>query len=85
MKKLFLFSLGALILSLQSYAGEGREKMREAFDACLTESGVTRPERGERPSDEDKAKIDACLKSKGIEHPGKRGHQPRGQRLEEVE
>lgn len=37
-----------------------------AFEACFAETGVTRPERGQRPSDEDRAKMDACLESKGL-------------------
>lgn len=50
-----------------------REAFHAAMEACFTETGVTKAERGTRPSDEDRAKIDACLSSKGIEKPQHRG------------
>ncbi len=51
----------------------GNSEFHSAMKACFTETGVTKPERGSRPSDEDRAKIDACLKSKGIDKPHRRG------------
>lgn len=64
-----------LILALAFAAGAhakdrpDREAVHQAMEACRTENNLAKLERGQRPSDEDRAKMDACLKSKGIEHP----------------
>jgi hypothetical protein len=72
MKKLFGFSFLVILFSLQAQARPSeadREKFKAAFEACLTETGSSRPERGVRPSDEERAKMHACLSSKGIKKP----------------
>jgi len=87
MTKLFILSLATLLMSLNSYAGERREKMRAAFEACVQENNLQKPERGSRPSDEDRATMAACLKGKGIEKPersrGRKGPRPVKQEVEE--
>ena len=75
-------------MSLSSYAGEGREKMRAAFDACAQENNLQRPEPGTKPSEEDRATMAACLKSKGIEKPEGRRHRglrPEKKKIKDVE
>lgn len=52
------------------------EEHRAAFDSCLTELGIEKPEEGQRPQapdDETREKIDACMKEKGFEPPKHRG------------
>jgi len=44
-----------------------REEFHKALDVCFTETGVTKPARGERPNDEDRQKVDSCLASKGFD------------------
>lgn len=51
------------------------EEMRSAMDSCAAELGISKPERGQRPSDADREKMDQCLAEKGIEKPS---HPPRG-------
>jgi hypothetical protein len=87
MKKLFGFSFLVLLFSLQAQSQpnqEDREKFKAAFEACLSETGSSRPERGVRPSDEERAKMEACLTSKGISKP-ERPRGPRGPRPEASE
>lgn len=43
-----------------------RGEFRAAMKACMAENNLTRPERGQRPNESDRAKLDACLTSKGI-------------------
>ena len=79
MKEL-LFTL-TLILSASSYArgGQGQDSgRREAMDACASELGISKPERGTRPSQEDREAIDKCMSSKGYERPS--GPPPQGHR-----
>lgn len=54
------------------------EEMRAAFEACQTETGVAKPERGQRPSDDDRKLMEDCLKGKGFERPQHQG--PGGKR-----
>ena len=52
------------------------EAMRAAFEECGTAAGIGKPEPGQRPvapTEEQRASIDACLKSKGIKPPPKFG------------
>ena len=57
--------------------GEKQEGIREAAETCHSELGITRPERGERPSEEDRAAMDECLSAKGFEKPeGGGGQRP---------
>jgi len=52
--------------------GPGRSpEHKAAFDECITELGLTRPQKGERPSEEDRAKLHACLQTKGVDIPKK--------------
>lgn len=66
-------TLGLALLLATSVQVQAQSLDREAFhaalDACVSETGVARPERGSRPSDEDRAKIDACLAQKGVNKP----------------
>lgn len=51
--------------------GDRHSEMREAMKACAEETGVERPASGQRPSDEDRQKIEACLSAKGLTKPTK--------------
>ena len=62
--------------SLQIYAQGDHEAFRAAMDACVAETGVTKPEPGTPPSEQDRAKIKDCLASKGISHPQGGGRRP---------
>ncbi len=53
--------------------GEKQEGMREAMQACASELGISKPERGSPSSDEDKAALAECLSAKGFEKPQGRG------------
>jgi hypothetical protein len=55
--------------SINVKADDNREAFHTAMEACFAETGVTRAERGTRPSEEDRNKIEACLQNKGIEKP----------------
>jgi len=48
---------------------EEERKIRALLDACVEETKVTRLKPGEKPSDEDRKKVDACLKNKGLNPP----------------
>ncbi len=72
MVRLFGFSLLVLLITFQAQSRpseEDREKFKAAFEACIEETGAQRPERGVRPSDEERAKLDKCLEGKGIKKP----------------
>lgn len=70
MTRSHLFILSFLALAaFKVNAQSDRDSFRQAMDACFTETGVTKTERGVRPSDEDRQKIDACLSGKGISRP----------------
>ncbi len=61
--------------------GPQDEAQRAAFEACLTENGLSRPERGTRPSEADMTKLQSCMTAKGYERPagpphGARPHGP---------
>lgn len=78
MKMYKLLGLAVLLATSVQVQAEGgdREAFHAAMDACVTETGVAKPERGTRPSEEDRAKIGACLSAKGISKP-ERGHHRR--------
>lgn len=76
----FLLS-GVFVVGAQAQRGPQDEAQRAAFEACLSENGLSRPERGTRPSDEDMAKMQSCMTAKGYERPagpphGARPHGP---------
>jgi uncharacterized membrane protein len=48
---------------------EKRKAFREARKACAAETGVKKPEPGEKLSKDDRKKVRACLKDKGFEKP----------------
>lgn len=61
--------------------GPQDEAHRTALEACLSENGLSRPERGMRPSEADMTKLQACMTTKGYERPagpphGMRPHGP---------
>lgn len=76
---LFAFMLSSTI----SFAGEGRghrggpgggmqdSAFKAAFDECISANNLSKPEPGQRPSDEDRATLEACLKEKGFEKPAR--------------
>lgn len=70
----------AVFITLTGFAkAQDREAFHAAMDACVAETGLTKPERGVHPSEEDRAKIDSCLESKGISKPeGGRGQRGNG-------
>ncbi|UOF02502.1 hypothetical protein [Bdellovibrio reynosensis] len=77
-----LYILTTLVLAFappafaQEEARKSHEEHRAAFDACLAELGVEKPEKGQRPQAPDeelRTKIDECLKEKGFEPPKFRG------------
>jgi hypothetical protein len=90
--KALAVALGLSLLVSQAVAFEGRghrghgpmdETTRAAMDACLTAAGLTPPQDGQRPSEADRAKMDAarskveaCLKEKGISMPDHRHGPP---------
>lgn len=59
-----------------------RETHRAAMEACFQELGLQRPQRGLRPSEEDRQKLQNCLSQKGISMPHRppagTGRPPRG-------
>jgi hypothetical protein len=68
-----------IFIALTGFAkaqSQDREAFHAAMEACISETGVTKPERGVHPSEEDRAKIDSCLATKGITKPegGRGGH-----------
>lgn len=46
-----------------------RQAFHAAMESCFTETGVTKPAEGTRPSKEDRQKIKACLAAKGMSRP----------------
>lgn len=68
---LLLFSLGIVFTAQARPSEEDREKFHQAMKECIQETGVQKPSREQRPSEADRAKIDACLESKGIAKPPK--------------
>lgn len=61
--------------------GPQDEAQRTAFEACLSENGLSRPERGTRPSEADMTKLQSCMTAKGYARPagpphGARPHGP---------
>lgn len=82
--------LSALMLTLAlvpaltwAQADSDREKFHQAMKSCMEENGISRPEPGQRPSEEDRATLNACLKEKGVQPPkfdGRRKGPPPPQR-----
>lgn len=54
-----------------------RKAFHKAMKACAEENGIVM-KKGERPTEENRAKIDACLESKGIAKPPRPPHPPHG-------
>lgn len=53
---------------------EGRRKMKgfkKAIKACAEENNLKRPEKGEEPSEQERAIMKACLEKKGFKKPSK--------------
>lgn len=81
MKKIMILLalVPALSLARGGRSAAEEEQFRAALEECITETGVTKPEDGQRPSDEDRAKVDSCLESKGFKKPaGPPRHQRQG-------
>lgn len=49
--------------------GPQDEAHRTALEACLSENGLGRPERGTRPSEAEMTKLQSCMTAKGYERP----------------
>lgn len=79
--QLYVLTTVVLALTTPAFAQEeqgrkGHAEHRAAFEACLTELGIEKPAPGERPkapSEEERTKMDDCLKAKGFEPPKFRG------------
>ncbi len=84
MHKIPLIALFTLSLfTLSTHAGEGRGRrggpgggmqdsaFKAAFDECISSNNLSKPEPGERPTDEDRATLESCLKAKGYEKPAR--------------
>jgi hypothetical protein len=85
----FIAVLLTATFAFNSQAGDGERKGKRggpsaehkaAFEACATELGIAKPEKGQRPSDSDREALKSCLQAKGITMP-ERG--PRGERNNE--
>lgn len=55
--------------SRRPHRPEMSQELREAIQTCHVETGVSRPERGRRPSEEDRQLLNTCLTAKGFEMP----------------
>lgn len=87
-KKTVMMGLSVIAVSFvasmamaQSNSDTSREAMREAFAQCAESVGLPKPEAGQRPQapdEEQRAKMDACLKEKGFTPPSHfgGGHRP---------
>ena len=70
MKLLLLLSLASSVLfSGRAFAADDEESRHDAFKSCIQSTGVAKPARGQRPSDEDRAKIEVCMTEKGFDGP----------------
>lgn len=72
-KKDFMMAL-AMTMMLAPLAGraessQSNDAFHAAFEACLSENNLQKPEPGQRPSEADRQTMDACLKSKGFDRP----------------
>lgn len=73
-----VFAAGSKAKGEESSAAD-HEKMRTAIEACFTETGVSKPEKpkkGEKPSEEEREKmeenrkkLEECMASKGLSMP----------------
>ncbi len=80
--KTLLFTL-VLLISSTSFArgggpGNGDSGFKAAMDACASELGISKPEKGSRPSQEEMSAMDSCMSGKGYERPS--GPPPQGGR-----
>jgi hypothetical protein len=85
---IFILALGVSTLAMAESSAPApaakpdHRAIHQAMKACAEENGLKRPEPGTPPSEEDRAKMEACLKSKGIDHMpppphhGRGGHRP---------
>lgn len=89
LRQMKVTAMGVLLSSVFTVNAEAQrgprgpqdEAQRAAFEACLTENGLSRPERGTRPSEADMTKLQSCMTAKGYERPagpphGMRPHGP---------
>ncbi len=86
MKKMMLTIVGCMtLLGADSYGQGGEnvdhEALHQAFRACAEQLGLPAPEPGQRPqrpSQEQRTAMDACLKEKGFDKPPRPPHHGRG-------
>ena len=73
---LMVFALTAMLAPLagRAQSSGNNDAIRAAFEACISENNLQKPEPGQRPSDADRATMDACMKSKGFDHPPRPQH-----------
>ncbi|HWU42536.1 MAG TPA: hypothetical protein VN132_03825 [Bdellovibrio sp.] len=67
--------------AMSQQSDQSREEMRAAFAACAESVGLQKPEAGQRPqapTDEQRQKMDTCLKEKGFDPPRHMGGHPHG-------
>lgn len=74
---------GALNADAQT-APPDRNAFHEAVQQCAMENDIRLPDRGDRPSHEDRQLIDACLEEKGISPPPHGRGGPHGKRPTEM-
>lgn len=79
--KLMMMTLGVLSLTATSAFAASERPDREAFHAamkaCAQEAGLPAPEPGKRPkrpNEEQRTKLEACMKGKGFEKPDRPPH-----------
>jgi hypothetical protein len=76
MKKLIFIITLTLTTPLLAHRGGPRggedSGFREAMESCVNELGITKPEKGERPSQEEREAMDKCMSAQGYEKPEKR-------------
>src|SRR5438309_1097814 len=74
-----VFGAAISLVSMSAFAQQddkSQDARRAAFGACADEVGLQKPEPGTRPqapSEEQRAKMDACLKAKGFQAPTRFG------------
>ncbi len=81
-KKAVLMGLSVAVVAVAASnafaqdSSSSHDAMRAAFAACANEVGLPKPVAGQRPQapdEEQRAKMDACLKAKGFEPPTRFG------------
>ena len=68
MKLTLTLGLLGLLTTISVSAQEKlKDPVRDALDACMTETGVQKPAPGTKPSEIDKKKLETCMSKKNID------------------